>query len=80
MVAGEELVRASRASARAAAVPALWPYRRCASEFASFPIKRPGQDLADYGGRPDGAAVDAEGAYWVAMFEGARVLRLSAQR
>ena len=32
---------------------------------------------ADYGGRPDGAAVDSEGAYWVAMFEGARVLRLS---
>jgi sugar lactone lactonase YvrE len=30
-----------------------------------------------YGGRPDGAAVDAEGAYWVAMFEGARLLRLA---
>ncbi|HRD85814.1 MAG TPA: SMP-30/gluconolactonase/LRE family protein, partial [Rubrivivax sp.] len=30
-----------------------------------------------YGGRPDGAAVDSEGAYWVAMFEGARLLRLS---
>ena len=34
-------------------------------------------DLADYGGRPDGAAVDAEGAYWVAMYEGQRLLRLS---
>lgn len=33
----------------------------------------------DYGGRPDGAAVDSEGAYWCAMFEGARVLRLSPQ-
>src|SRR5450830_666111 len=32
----------------------------------------------DYGGRPDGAAVDSEGAYWCAMFEGGRVLRLSA--
>ncbi|MGI4849361.1 MAG: SMP-30/gluconolactonase/LRE family protein [Janthinobacterium lividum] len=31
----------------------------------------------DYGGRPDGAAVDAEGAYWCAMYEGARLLRLS---
>lgn len=30
-----------------------------------------------YGGRPDGAAVDAEGAYWVAMFEGARLLRFA---
>lgn len=36
-----------------------------------------GQPLAEYGGRPDGAAVDAEGAYWVAMYEGARLLRLS---
>jgi len=45
--------------------------------FASFPPKQAGQDLATYGGRPDGAAVDAEGCYWVAMFEGQRVLRLS---
>ena len=45
--------------------------------FASFPPKQPGQDLASYGGRPDGAAVDVEGCYWVSMFEGARLLRLS---
>lgn len=32
---------------------------------------------AGYGGRPDGAAVDSEGAYWCAMYEGARILRLS---
>ncbi|MEN9868541.1 MAG: hypothetical protein RL748_4131 [Pseudomonadota bacterium] len=30
-----------------------------------------------YIGRPDGAAVDSEGAYWSAMFEGGRILRLS---
>ncbi len=30
-----------------------------------------------YGGRPDGAAVDSEGNYWVAMFEGGRLLKLS---
>jgi sugar lactone lactonase YvrE len=30
-----------------------------------------------YGGRPDGAAVDSEDAYWCAMFEGGRILRLS---
>ncbi|RYF45812.1 MAG: SMP-30/gluconolactonase/LRE family protein [Comamonadaceae bacterium] len=30
-----------------------------------------------YGGRPDGAAVDVEGNYWVAMYEGACVLQLS---
>ena len=45
--------------------------------FASFPVKTADQDLSTYGGRPDGAAVDAEGCYWVAMFEGQRVLRLS---
>ncbi|MFL6673446.1 MAG: SMP-30/gluconolactonase/LRE family protein [Massilia sp.] len=28
----------------------------------------------DYGGRPDGAAVDSEGNYWCAMFEGGRLL------
>ncbi len=31
----------------------------------------------DYGGRPDGATVDSEGNYWVAMFEGGRLLKLS---
>jgi sugar lactone lactonase YvrE len=31
----------------------------------------------DYGGRPDGAAVDSEDAYWCAMYEGGRLLRLS---
>ena len=46
--------------------------------FLQFPPKTPAQDLARYGGRPDGAAVDVEGGYWVAMFEGARVLRFSA--
>lgn len=30
-----------------------------------------------YGGRPDGAAMDSEGNYWVAMYEGGRILKLS---
>ena len=46
--------------------------------FAQFPVKAPDQPLDSYGGRPDGAAVDAEGGYWVAMFEGARLLRFAA--
>jgi len=33
--------------------------------------------LNAYGGRPDGAAVDSEGAYWCAMFEGGRILRFA---
>jgi sugar lactone lactonase YvrE len=36
---------------------------------------KPGQP--GYGGRPDGAAVDAQGHYWVSMFEGGRLLRLA---
>lgn len=31
----------------------------------------------NYGGRPDGAAVDSENAYWCAMYEGGRLLRFS---
>ena len=46
--------------------------------WVQFPLKQDGQDLATYGGRPDGAAVDVEGAYWVAMFEGQRLLRLAS--
>ena len=30
-----------------------------------------------YGGRPDGASVDAEGCYWSAQYEGGRLLRIS---
>lgn len=45
--------------------------------FARFTPRDPAQPLAGYGGRPDGATVDAEGCYWVAMFEGARILRFS---
>lgn len=45
--------------------------------FAQFPRRAAGQPLDTYGGRPDGAAVDAEGAYWVAMYEGQQLLRLA---
>lgn len=45
--------------------------------FARFAPREPDLPLSAYGGRPDGATVDAEGCYWVAMFEGARVLRFS---
>jgi sugar lactone lactonase YvrE len=47
--------------------------------FASFPSKQPGQDLNTYGGRPDGAAMDSQGCYWAAMFEGQRIVRLSPE-
>jgi sugar lactone lactonase YvrE len=45
--------------------------------FAKFAPRAAGESLDLYGGRPDGAAVDVEGCYWVAMFEGQRLLRLS---
>jgi sugar lactone lactonase YvrE len=47
--------------------------------WASFPPKQPGQNLETYGGRPDGAAVDSQGNYWSAQFEGQRLLKFSAQ-
>lgn len=37
----------------------------------------PDKTSSNYGGRPDGAAVDCEDAYWCAMYEGGRLLRLS---
>jgi len=47
--------------------------------FAQFPDKphgwAPGQP--GYIGRPDGAAVDIEGNYWCAMFEGGRLLKIA---
>jgi sugar lactone lactonase YvrE len=46
-------------------------------DFARFAEKPADGQLDGYGGRPDGAAMDSEGHLWVAMFEGARVLRLA---
>lgn len=45
--------------------------------FHQFPLRQAGQSIEHYGGRPDGAAVDSQGNYWVAMFEGMRLLCLS---
>lgn len=50
-----------------------------ARDWARFAPRQTGQALDDYGGRPDGATVDSEGCYWVAMFEGQRLLRLSPE-
>lgn len=50
--------------------------------FKTFPPKPEGwqpfqTDNGGYLGRPDGACVDVQGNYWVAMYEGQRVLQLS---
>ncbi|MGM9483005.1 SMP-30/gluconolactonase/LRE family protein [Roseateles sp. NT4] len=42
--------------------------------FAEFKPRTAGEA---YGGRPDGAAMDAEGCYWAAMFEGGCVVRIA---
>ena len=47
-----------------------WPAKPAGWQFGA-----PG--FENYGGRPDGAAVDCEGNYYVAMFEGARICKLS---
>lgn len=46
-------------------------------EFVAFSPPAANAAPGAYGGRPDGAAVDAEGFYWVAMWEGAQLLRIS---
>lgn len=45
--------------------------------FHAFAPRTPAQPIEAYGGRPDGAAVDTEGCYWVSMYEGAQLVRLS---
>lgn len=48
-------------------------------EFHRFAAKPEGWSPAQpagYGGRPDGASVDARGSYWSALYEGAQVVRL----
>ncbi len=47
--------------------------------FKQWPAKPSGwqSGMPGYGGRPDGAAVDVQGNYYVAMFEGARICKLS---
>ncbi|MBA3058644.1 MAG: SMP-30/gluconolactonase/LRE family protein [Gammaproteobacteria bacterium] len=51
--------------------------------FASFAPKAPGWQFdpaltnGGYQGRPDGAAVDVQGNYWVAMYEGGRVCQFA---
>jgi sugar lactone lactonase YvrE len=45
--------------------------------FCRFEPRQAMEPLSAYGGRPDGAAMDSEGCYWVAMYEGQRLLRLS---
>jgi sugar lactone lactonase YvrE len=45
--------------------------------FARFPVRGADMALENYGGRPDGAAMDTQGCCWVAMFEGQRLVRLS---
>jgi len=46
-------------------------------QMTAFERRQEGQPLHTYGGRPDGAAVDAEGCYWAAMYEGQALVRLS---
>jgi len=62
-----------------------WDWDREANElrngrvFHQFAPKPAGWQAGQpgYGGRPDGAAVDAEGHYWCAMYEGGRLVRLA---
>jgi sugar lactone lactonase YvrE len=55
----------------------LMSRHRVFQQFAGKPAGwQPGEP--GYGGRPDGAAVDVEGNYWCAMFEGGRLLKFAS--
>ena len=60
-------------SAQPLAIGAGRVWRRFDDKAACAAAGRP------YGGRPDGATLDAAGHYWVAMYEGAQVLQLGAR-
>ncbi len=44
--------------------------------FKQFEPRTPNGGGISYAGRPDGAAIDQDGAYWCAMYEGAQILRI----
>jgi sugar lactone lactonase YvrE len=52
---------------------------RAGRTYLQFAAKPPGWSVGDagYQGRPDGAAVDIRGNYWVAMYEGQRVCQFA---
>ena len=50
-------------------------FKQWAGKPAGWHLGEPGASL--YQGRPDGAAVDVQGNYYVAMYEGARLFKLS---
>jgi sugar lactone lactonase YvrE len=70
-------VRAWDFDATSGAVTNERVFHQFASKPAGWVWGQP--DPSAYGGRPDGAAVDAEGAYWSAQYEGQRLVRLSPQ-
>ena len=47
--------------------------------WARRPLRDADQPLESYGGRPDGAAVDSQGCYWSAMYEGQCLVRYSPE-
>ena len=50
---------------------------RVLHQFALKPADWQPDSGVPYGGRPDGAAVDVQGNYWCALYEGGRVVQLS---
>lgn len=68
----EHVIRAWDWGGRSNAMRNCRVLRQFPPKPAGWVAGRPG-----YGGRPDGAAVDEEGNYWCAMFEGRRIVKLS---
>ncbi len=62
------------------AVTSAMTNRRVFHQFASKPVAWTTHmaQAGSYGGRPDGSAVDVQGNYYVAMFEGQRLLKFAS--
>ncbi len=72
--AGSNVMKRHRVFKQFAAKPMGWSWNGAGAATAEGRVSA---DVAGYGGRPDGAAVDVDGNYWVAMMEGARIARFS---
>lgn len=70
------VVHAWEFDAEANTLTAHSPFQQFLPKPAGWQFDHPGQPA--YGGRPDGAAVDAQGNYWVALYEGQRVCQFAA--
>jgi sugar lactone lactonase YvrE len=70
-------ISAQRVYARFAPKPEGWQWNAAAPDNGDSVGIGGSVEHGGYGGRPDGASVDVQGNYWVAMYEGQRVCQFA---